>query len=90
VLPGVAEDVAEQLEAPFTTAGCPVKSGVEATKPTTLTMRTTLSSPTSASMAASALSAQVRASSLACSGVTRAPTLPTAAARPRPSAAGRR
>ena len=47
--------------APLMTPGCPVKSGAEATKPTTLTTRSIRSrSPTTDLTAASALSAQVR------------------------------
>ena len=54
--------------APLTTPGWPVKSGAEATKPTTFTTRSTRSrSPTIDFTAASAFSAQVRASSLASS-----------------------
>ena len=64
------------------TPGWPVKPGALATKPTTFTTRTTLSSPTRASTAASALSAQARASSLACSGVTGPPTRPVCAITP--------
>ena len=44
-------------EAPLITPGWPVKPGADATKPITLTTLTTLSRPTSASIAASALSA---------------------------------
>ena len=69
--------------APFSTPGCPVKSGAEATKPTTFTTRATRSrSPATDFTAASAFSAQVRASSLASSAVTSAPTLPVTGSLP--------
>ena len=59
------------------TPGWPVKSGVEATNATTLTIRFTCDrSPTSARTAASALSAHCRAHSTASSAVTSPPTLP--------------
>ena len=59
------------------TPGWPVKSGVEATNATTLTIRLTFdSSPISARTAASALSAHCRAHSTASSAVTSPPTLP--------------
>ena len=63
--------------APFITAGCPVKPGALATKPTTLTTRVTRSrSPMSARTAAIAFSAHCAAIAAACSGLTSAPTLP--------------
>ena len=58
------------------TAGWPLKPGAEATKPTSLTTRTTESIPTRASMAAKALRTQVRAATLPSSGGTSDPTLP--------------
>ena len=62
------------------TPGWPVKSGAEATKPTTLTMRVMRSSePIAPSSAASALSTQARESWCASSAETSAPTLPVAA-----------
>ena len=54
---GLAEDRAEELAAPLITAGLAGEPGAEATKPTTFTTLTTFSRPTSASIAASALSA---------------------------------
>jgi hypothetical protein len=70
------------LEAPFTTAGCPVKPGADATKPVSFTILTSRPRPTSASIAARAFSAQVRASSAPCSAVTSAPTLPVSDSLP--------
>ena len=58
------------------TPGWPLNPGADATNPTTLTTRVTLSMPTSECTAASALSAQMRASALPSSGVTSPPTLP--------------
>src|SRR5690349_2974440 len=69
--------------APLITAGWPVKSVAEATKPTTLTTRAIRSrSPATDFTAARAFRAQVLASSLASSGVTSAPTLPVTASLP--------
>ena len=60
-----------------------MNDGSAATNPTTLTTRTTSSrSPSTDFTAASAFSAQIRASSYACSGVTSAPTLPVAGSTP--------
>ncbi len=65
------------------TPGWPVKSGVEATNATTLTIRFTWErSPISARTAASALSAHWRAHSTASSAVTSPPTLPVVISRP--------
>ena len=65
------------------TPGCPVKSGVDATNATTLTIRFTFaSSPTSARTAAMALRAHCRAHASASSGVTSPPTLPVAISWP--------
>ena len=62
----VAEDLAEQLAGAVDDAGLAGESpGADATNPTTLTTRVTESRPTSESTAASALSAQTRASALA-------------------------
>ena len=64
-------------DAPLATPGWPVKSGVDATNTTALTIRLTCErSPSSALTAASALSAHWRAHSPASSGVTSPPTLP--------------
>src|SRR5574340_438055 len=63
-------------DAPLITPGCPVKLGAEATKPTTFTIRTTESIPTSASSAANAFRAQIRAAVLASASPTAPPTLP--------------
>ncbi len=49
-------------DAPLITSGWPVKPGADATNPTTFTTPVTASMPTRASTAASALSAQMRAS----------------------------
>ena len=69
-------------EAPLMTPGCPSKSLADATNPTTLTTRTTASMPTRACTAASAFNPQSRASSLASSALTSAPTLPVASSAP--------
>ena len=67
----------------MTTPGWPVKSGPEATKPTTFTTRITRArSPTTDCTAARAFSAQRAASSFACSGETSAPTLPVSGTLP--------
>jgi hypothetical protein len=81
---GGAEDLQQQLARPVDDLGL---GGALATKPSTLTMRTTDdSSPTTPRSAASAFSAQMRAAAFACSGVTDAPapvpTLPTATSSP--------
>src|SRR6185312_15087219 len=73
---------ASRSEAPLTTLGCPLKPGADATNPTTLTTWVTESRPTSASTAANAFNAQIRAIALASSGVTSAPTLPVRASLP--------
>src|SRR5690606_2719838 len=69
--------------APLMTPGWPVKSGAEATKPTTFTTRATRSrSPATDLTAARAFSAHVRARSFASSGVTSPPTLPVIGSLP--------
>ncbi len=65
------------------TRGWPVKSGVEATKATTLTMRLTASrSPISAFTAAIAFRAHCWAQATASSSLTSPPTLPVTMSSP--------
>jgi len=66
----------------LTTPGCPVKSGADATNPTSFTTRVTESRPTTESTAASAFSAHCRANCFAASASTSAPTLPVAGSLP--------
>ncbi len=71
------------VEAPFATAGCPVNDGSDATKTVTFTTRATRSSdPATDWTAARALRAAVRASAVAVSGSTPAPTLPVTGSAP--------
>src|SRR5262249_51348373 len=69
-------------DAPLITPGWPVNPGADATKPTTLTTRVIESIPTSASTAANAFRAHVRASVLPTSGATSPPTLPVTVKSP--------
>ena len=82
VHPGVAEDFAEQLAGAVDHARLAGESGVLATKPTTFTTRRLRQVADPARTAASAFSAQIRASSFAARASTSAPTLPVAAMAP--------
>ena len=68
---------ASSCEAPLTTTGWPPKPGALATKPVTLTTRTTLSRSTTEATAATALIAHSRASAAASAGVTSTASSPT-------------